>query len=306
MPNKATKRSSNDNQDRQPDKNHDADASSKGKAAQPNASDNAAAKMKNKTKVMVLTTRGVTTRFRHLLEDIMKLLPHAKKESKLDTKVQLDVIPEFAELRSCDTCLLFESRKRQDLYLWLGKSPFGPTIKFHVSNVHTMSELSFPGNNLMHSRPLVTFDPQFDQSPVLRLTKEMLNQLFAAPLNHRRTKPFIDHVVSFTLIDGRIWFRHYQIVDAALNEKVLDKAVESTLVEIGPRFVLAPIKCLSGAFTGAVLWENPSYISPNEMRRVLRKRQGDKLDQKIAKKKKRSEHLDENRIEHDELDKVFR
>lgn len=262
--------------------------------------------MKNKTKVLIMTTRGVTTRFRHLLQDLMTILPHAKKESKLDTKNKLDITAEFAEIRNCDTILLFEARKRQDLYLWLSKSPFGPTLKFHVANLHTMLELSFPGNNLMYSRPLVTFDPQFDQSPILRLMKEMLGQLFSAPSGHRKTKPFIDHVVTFTLIDGRIWFRHYQIVDAALDEKVVDKSVESTLVEIGPRFVLAPIKCMSGTFTGSVLWENPSYIGPNEIRRVLKKRQGDKTYDRVAKKRKRALHVENNPIEHPQIDKIFR
>lgn len=263
-------------------------------------------KVKNKTKILVLTTRGVTTRFRHLLEDFLVLLPHAKKESKLDTKRSLEVSTEVAELRNCDSVLLFESRKRQDLYLWLAKCPFGPTIKFHVANIHTMRELSFPGNNLMYSRPLIAFDPQFDQSPVLRVIRELLNQLFSAPAGHRRTKPFIDHIITFTLIDGRIWFRHYQIVDAALNEKAVDKSVKSTLVEIGPRFVLAPITCLSGAFSGSVLWENASYIGPNEIRRVLRKRQGDKTNERVSNKKKRADHVETNPIQYEDVHKIFR
>lgn len=32
-------------------------------------------------------------------------------------------------------------RKKQDLYLWLAKSPDGPSVKFHVANVHTMAEV---------------------------------------------------------------------------------------------------------------------------------------------------------------------
>lgn len=261
---------------------------------------------KNKTRVLIMSTRGVTTRFRHLMEDILKLLPHSKKESKLDAKDRLVVSTEVAELRNCDTIMLFESRKRKDLYLWLSKTPFGPSVKFHVANLHTMQELSFPGNNLQFSRPLITFDPAFDESPVLRIVKELLTQVFAAPAGHRRTKPFVDHVISFTMLDGRIWFRHYQIVDAALNEKVLDKSVESTLVEIGPRLVMAPIKCFSGAFKGATIWENASYISPNEVRRALRKREADKTAGRIENRSKRARHMENNPIEHDPIHKVFR
>lgn len=244
--------------------------------------------------------------YRHLMEDLLKLLPHAKKEPKLDTKQELHNVIEIADLRSCDTVLLFESRKKQDLYLWMSKSPFGPSIKFHVANVHTSKELSFPGNNLMYSRPLLTFDAEFEKSPMLLLIRELLNHIFCAPAGHRKTKPFIDHVISFSIVDGRIWFRHYQIVDAALNDKVMDKSVESTLVEIGPRFVLTPIRCLSGPFKGGVLWENSNYISPNEIRRALRKREGDKTQARTNSKKQRKDHLEQNPIKYDEIHKVFR
>lgn len=274
--------------------------------AEPNGPEQDTGKAKNKTRVLTMTTRGVTTRFRHLMDDVMKLLPHAKKESKLDSKNRLQECTEVAELRNCDTILLFESRKRQDLYLWLCKSPFGPSFKFHVANLHTMDELGFSGNNLMFSRALLTFDEEFDKSPVLRLMKELFMHTFSAPAGHRRTKPFVDHVLSFHLLDGRIWLRHYQIIDSALNEKVVDKSTESTLVEIGPRFVLAPVKCFSGAFTGATLWENGSYIGPNEIRRALRKREGDKTFQRVEKRRKRAKHVENNPIEHDSVHKVFR
>ncbi len=32
-------------------------------------------------------------------------------------------------------------RKKQDLYLWVAKSPDGPSVKFLVANVHTMAEV---------------------------------------------------------------------------------------------------------------------------------------------------------------------
>lgn len=262
--------------------------------------------LKNNTRILMTSTRGVTTRFRHLMADLQKLLPHAKKESKLDSKDRLEIANEVAELRNCDTIMLFESRKRQDLYLWLAKSPFGPSIKFHIANVHTMQELSFPGNNLMYSRPLLTFDPAFDKTPIMRLMKEILTQTFTAPVGHRRTKPFVDHIISFTMVDGCIWFRHYQVVDAALDEKLVDKSVDSTVVEIGPRFVMAPIKCFSGGFNGATLWENPSYISPNEMRRAQRRNEARETVGKMVQKSRRSKHVAKNKIKHDPIHKVFR
>lgn len=260
---------------------------------------------KNKTRVLFLCTRGITARFRHLIEDLRILLPHAKKEQKHDSKHTLTIANEVAELRNCDTIMLFEARKHKDLYLWLTKAPYGPSVKFHVDNIHTMSELRFPGNNLMYSRALLSFDSQFESSSMLRLTKELLTQAFTAPNGHNRTKPFVDHVLAFYYLDERIYVRHYQIVDSALNDKLTDKAVESTVVEIGPRFVLTPIKVFSGSLSGSVLWENQSYVSPNAVRAAARKNEISKTINKTIQKTKREKHMKRNPIKHDPITKVF-
>ena len=38
----------------------------------------------NKQRLLVLSSRGITARYPHLLEDLRTLIPHSKKESKLD------------------------------------------------------------------------------------------------------------------------------------------------------------------------------------------------------------------------------
>jgi ribosome biogenesis protein BRX1 len=37
----------------------------------------------NKQRVLVFSSRGITTRYRHLLDDFRKLLPHNKREVKV-------------------------------------------------------------------------------------------------------------------------------------------------------------------------------------------------------------------------------
>lgn len=37
----------------------------------------------NKQRVLVFSSRGITTRYRHLMDDIRKLLPHHKKDVKV-------------------------------------------------------------------------------------------------------------------------------------------------------------------------------------------------------------------------------
>ena len=36
-------------------------------------------------------------------------------------------------------------------------------------------------------------------------------QVFATPKRHPRSKPFFDHVLSFSVADGLIWLRNYQV-----------------------------------------------------------------------------------------------
>jgi hypothetical protein len=50
----------------------------------------------------------------------------------------------------------------------------------------------------------------FDEQPHLQLLKELFTHMFATPKRHHKSKPFFDHVISFTVADNRIWFRNYQ------------------------------------------------------------------------------------------------
>ncbi|KAJ3329447.1 Ribosome biogenesis protein brx1 [Blyttiomyces sp. JEL0837] len=191
------------------------------------------------------------------------LMPHSKKDSKLDSKNHLQVLNELAADQQCNNCIFFDVRKHQDLYMWISRAPGGPSVKFLVTSVHTMDELRMTGNCLKGSRPILSFDASFndDVRPHFKLLKEILSQVFASPRTSRKLKPFIDHVLSFSIIGEMIFFRNYQI---------LDKEGETTLVEIGPRFTLNIIRIFSGSFFGSTLYENPAYVSPNAMRREER------------------------------------
>ena len=39
------------------------------------------------------------------------MLPHSKKDVKMDAKDALQVINEIAEMKSCNNCIYFETRK---------------------------------------------------------------------------------------------------------------------------------------------------------------------------------------------------
>jgi ribosome biogenesis protein BRX1 len=77
---------------------------------------------------------AILNRHRHLLNDIASLLPHSRKDAKLDTKSKLYQLNELAELYNCNNVFFFEARKGKDLYLWMSKAPNGPTVKMHMQN----------------------------------------------------------------------------------------------------------------------------------------------------------------------------
>ncbi|KAL9678234.1 hypothetical protein QQ045_016074 [Rhodiola kirilowii] len=190
---------------------------------------------RNKEKVLVTCSRRITYRYRHLMLNIVSLLPHCKKDSKVESKESKGAtLNELVELKSCSSCLFFECRKQKDLYMWIAKSPDGPSVKFLVNAVHTMEELKLTGNHLKGSRPLLTFSSNFDKDAHWKLLKEMITQVFGIPKNHRKAKPYYDHVFVFSIVDDHIWFRNYQIsVPHLETDKLVKGALDKmTLVEV--------------------------------------------------------------------------
>lgn len=159
--------------------------------------------------------------------------------------------------------------------------------------MHTMEELHFTGNCLKGSRPILSFDAAFDEQPHLMVIKELFYHIFGVPQGARKSKPFIDHVMGFTIADGKIWVRNYQVnevektakTDEDGDEEMADSSKKSkkdakrssgkdtdiNLVEIGPRFVCTPIIIQEGSFGGPIIYENKQFVSPNQVRADLKK-----------------------------------
>ena len=152
-----------------------------------------------------------------------------------------------------------------------------------------MEELHFTGNCLKGSRPILSFDASFDSAPHLRVLKELFLHIFGVPKGARKSKPFVDHVMGFTLADGKIWIRNYQISETegsslsatqdpssdkpkVVKAKEKGKDTEVSLVEIGPRFVLTPIVIQEGSFGGPIIYENKEFVSPNQVRSEIRQK----------------------------------
>ena len=138
-------------------------------------------------------------------------------------------VNEIPEVRGCHTILFLECRKRgQDGYLWLGRTSHansafqdgteeaanigqkhlmitgGPSIKFHITNIHTMDELKMTGNCMKGSRPILSFDKAFDTIDHLKLVKHLFVDVFGTPRGHPKSKPFVDRVMGFYYADGKV------------------------------------------------------------------------------------------------------
>jgi ribosome biogenesis protein BRX1 len=182
-------------------------------------------KWKNKQRVLLINSRGVSYLARHVITNLKNLMPHAKVDSKFNRKHGLIELSEIAEIRNCNKVLFIEMHRKQDAYMWLSAAPDGPSAKFSLENMHTMEELKLTGNCLKGSRPILSFNGEFDSMPYLKLLKELFVQIFGTPNHHPKSQPFVDHVMNFSLVDNKIWVRNFQIGDENGN-----------LAEIGPRY----------------------------------------------------------------------
>jgi len=233
------------------------------------------AKWTNKSRVLVLAARGISFRGRHLMDDIFRMMPHAKSDSKMQKKESLFAVNEIAEMKNCSRCLLVEGRRKKDVYLWASIVARGPSAKFEVENIHTMAELKMTGNCLAASRPLLSFSEDFSATGDIhwQLIKELLTGIFGIPNHHPKSQPFFDHVFTFSIVDSKVWFRNYQILEES-----------GSLAEVGPRMVLNPIKIFDGSFCGQTLWENSTYVTPTAKRSMLKRAKAGKYQEKLQSK----------------------
>eukprot|EP00792_Barthelona_sp_PAP020_P004390 TRINITY_DN2096_c0_g1_i1.p1 TRINITY_DN2096_c0_g1~~TRINITY_DN2096_c0_g1_i1.p1 ORF type:complete len:271 (-),score=67.96 TRINITY_DN2096_c0_g1_i1:7-780(-) len=242
---------------------------------------------------------GISTHFHHLLDDFKKILPHTKKENKIEKRDRYKTIKELSELYRVNCTLLFESRKRMDDYLWVSKTN-GPSVKFQIHDIVTLRDIRLTGNCLKGSRAVLSFDANFDSSPHWQVIKGLFIQAFGIPERQANVKPFIDHILSFHIVDGFIYMRNFQMTEPDGPSK------QSELIEIGPRCRMEPIKILAQSFSGETLWKNGSYVTPNTIRQEERKSMKDLYVNKKVQVLKRKKHLEENPAPVDEISQIFK
>jgi len=78
------------------------------------------------------------------------------------------------------------------------------------------------------------------------------------------------------------------------------------LIEIGPRFVLNPIRIFRGSFGGQSLYVNEDFVNPNVERALKKKEEGEKYIRRKGAQRKRKKRDEEIVVPTDPLDDVFR
>ncbi len=93
----------------------------------------------------------------------------------------------------------------------------------------------------------------------------------------------------------QIWVRNYQILEqtattakeAAIQKKLTGHSHSTSLIEIGPRFVLDPIRIFRGSFGGQTLFVNESFVNPNVTRSQEKKEKGERYVRRKGAERKR-------------------
>lgn len=234
----------------------------------------------NRQRTLVVLSRNARNNERQLAKELTRLMCHSKTDSVLEKGDIFPQLSELCRLRSCQNCLYFE-QKKGEVYLWIARHPEGPSLKFRLSDIVLAENTKFHGNCLRASRPILSFDAAFLRTPELALAKNLLVDTFNIPKNHPKSMPFFDKVFAFGVSDGRILFRHYELL------KKGPKTAEAELVEVGPRFALEPVKVLDGFFGGEVVWQNADFQKLSDFREIKTHLVEAKIQAKKIKKSRR-------------------
>ena len=111
----------------------------------------------------------------------------------------------------------------------------------------------------------------------------------------------------------QIWVRNYQILEetastakeAHTQKKLTGHASSTSLIEIGPRFVLNPIRIFRGSFGGQTLYVNEDFVNPNVIRANEKREKGEKYVRRKGAERKRKQREEELVVPEDPLADVF-
>ena len=140
----------------------------------------------------------------------------------------------------------------------------------------------------------------------------MRDQIYITSCTQRSHLLFRIHCRAHFCTVSQIWVRNYQILEGQASnakeaaEKRHNDGFNTSLVEIGPRFVMNPIRIFGGSFGGQTLYQNADFLSPNEIRAQRLKSLGRVYDDRKNAQKQRKERQTNLVLPEDPLASVFK
>lgn len=116
-----------------------------------------------------------------------------------------------------------------------------------------------------------------------------------------------------SILHNQIWVRNYQIMEEAAatakeahaQKKLTGQTHSTSLIEIGPRFVLNPIRIFRGSFGGQTLWQNDEFVSPNVIRAQQKREKGEQYVRRKGAERSRKKRKEAIVVPDDPLADVF-
>ena len=93
--------------------------------------------------------------------------------------------------------------------------------------------------------------------------------------------------------------------EAHAQKKLTGQTHATSLIEIGPRFVLNPIRIFRGSFGGQTLWQNVDFVNPNVIRSMEMKKKGEEYARRKGAERERKRRKEAIVLPEDPLANVF-
>ena len=93
--------------------------------------------------------------------------------------------------------------------------------------------------------------------------------------------------------------------EAHAQKKLTGQTHATSLIEIGPRFVLNPIRIFRGSFGGQTLWQNDDFMNPNVIRSMEMKKKGEEYARRKGAERERKRRKEAIVLPEDPLANVF-
>jgi ribosome biogenesis protein BRX1 len=131
-------------------------------------------------------------------------------------------------------------------------------VKFRLVNSSEASDFNLLDHHRGSGRQILSFQKIFELLPHFRIIEGILIKVFKSTKYQLKTSSSLKSVLSFSVAEGRIWMRKFQVISPLFTKITQEKDI--SLIEVGPRLSFDPVKILTESFCGETVYENPLFF----------------------------------------------